>query len=272
MKTCFSIIYVFFSLSLGVLAQEETTSANRQIRDILLELSIKIQNLESIFLVPGNMYIENGDASLALVELEKLQVLMKKIEGKVETMEYEMRSQINSINILNQKISAIIGDKENFVQLGLDETKFAKEQDNESNSVKEMINQENNLSEVYILGQGKNFFNNGEFREAKKNYEKFINIFPDSPFLPEVFILLAETFYKIGEWKNAANSYLEAFSLEPKGTFAPQALFGLAISLGALKEFDQACLTLDEVHLRFPSQNVISESEIMETKGLLNCP
>ena len=50
-----------------------------------------------------------------------------------------------------------------------------------------------------------------------------------------------------------------------------QVSFGLALSLGALKQFDQACLTLEEVNLRFPGQNVISIQNITETKKLLSC-
>ena len=76
----------------------------------------------------------------------------------------------------------------------------------------------------------------------------------------------------MNEWKNAANSYLESFSLKPKGFFAPRALFGLAISLGALEEFDQACLTIEEVQLRFPRQDSINEKDIIGAKTLLQCP
>ena len=38
-----------------------------------------------------------------------------------------------------------------------------------------------------------------------------------------------------------------------------------------LKQFNQACLTLEEVNLRFPGQNVISIQNITETKKLLSC-
>ena len=50
-----------------------------------------------------------------------------------------------------------------------------------------------------------------------------------------------------------------------------QSLFLDLLSLGALKQFNQACLTLEEVNLRFPGQNVISIQNITETKKLLSC-
>ena len=54
-----------------------------------------------------------------------------------------------------------------------------------------------------------------------------------------------------------------------RDSFAPKALFGLAISLGALKQFDQACLTLEEVSLRFPGQKMVTTENILETKWSL---
>ena len=86
-----------------------------------------------------------------------------------------------------------------------------------------------------------------------------------------MFFYLAETHYNTDDWKLSANSYLESFSLDPKGDFAPKALFGLAVSLGGLKQFDQACLTLEEVNLRFPGQNMVSTENILETQKLLSC-
>ena len=102
-------------------------------------------------------------------------------------------------------------------------------------------------------------------------FENFVKNFPNSSLLPEVFYNLAETYYKTDDWKLAATTYLESFSLDPKGDYAPKALFGLAGSLGALKKFNQACLTLEEVNLRFPRQNVVSIENINETKKILSC-
>ncbi len=223
--------------------------------------------------MPENTYIVSGDASLALVELEKLQVVIEKLEGKIETMEYEMRIHMENIRNLSRELSVILGPEGNFSELDdVRQKNISNGGDSRVTSEKQMFKEEDNFSEMKILERAKLFLKNGKYEEAEKEFKNFIEAFPSSSFLPEVFFRLAECQYKIGEWKNAANSYLEAFSLEPKGNFAPEALFGLAISLGGLKQFDQACLTLEEVHMRFPSQKSISDQEITSTKVLLNCP
>ena len=272
MKTGFSIFCVFFIFSAGLFAQDTQFLRGKKIRTLLLELSEKVQDLEAIFLVPDNMHIENGDASYALVELEKIQVLIKKLEGRVESMEYEMSLELKAINKLNQELSLIIGGDESITISGLKEKPVIVDQENNRvASGQVLFEQDQSLLELDALQLGRKLLEDGNFRDAKKSYENFIKNYPNSSHLPEALTYLADSQYKVREWKYAANSYLEAFSLNPNGIFAPTALFGLAISLGALKEFEQACLTLEEVQLRFPRQNVIEEKEILEAKRILNC-
>ena len=272
MKTCFSIICIFCIFCSGVLAQDGHFLREKKIRKFLLELSAKAQDLESIFLVPDNMHIENGDASYALVELEKIQVLIKKLEGRIENMEYQMRLKLSAINKLNQELSSVIGEEGSITGLAVKEKKVMVDQESQNSlSGQILFEQDESFSELDAMQLGKALLENGDVADARNHYKNFTENYPNSSFLPEAFFLLAESQYKMSEWKNAANSYLEGFSLSPNGIFAPPALFGLAISLGALKEFEQACLTLEEVQLRFPSQDVIAEQEIVEAKVLLNC-
>jgi len=269
-KTCFSIFLSTLTLCSVLFAQESVSSSNKKVRTLLEDLSTRIQNLETIFLVPGNMYIENGDASYALVELEKIKVLVKKLEGRVETMEHELRSQIGAIITLNQELSVILDTEGKSIKSpGKGEETL--EEENHFAAEKEIVQREEENSELDTIRKSREFLETGEFEKAKKHYENFIETYPNSPFLPEVFFELADSQYQLGEWKNAANSYLEAFSLEPKGKIAPRALFGLAISLGGLREFDQACLTLEEVQLRFPAQKIIGEQDLIDAKSLMNC-
>ena len=54
----------------------------------------------------------------------------------------------------------------------------------------------------------------------------------------------AETRVKDENWIGAANDYLESFTINPDGDIAAKTLFGLGVSLGAIGEKEQACLTL----------------------------
>ena len=263
------IIYIFFIflVALEIKATENLSFVQKNIKDILLDISEKIESLEKTFLLPDNGFIEDGDASTALVELDKLRVKLKNLEGKIEKIEYNITSQLGHINKNLEKISILVKQFDNSFEL---EKSYIISDINKKGNTGEKIEYDQ-LNDFQSLKRAKIYIENSEFENAKAIFKNFVKDFPNSTFLPEVFFYLAETYYNTDNWKLAANSYLESFSLDPKGDFAPRALFGLAISLGALKQFDQACLTLEEVALRFPGQKMVTTENILETKKLLSC-
>ena len=273
MKKCFlltSFIFIFIFIS-AAFSQNEDFVKRGKIRDLLQQISAKVDALELVFLVPENIYIESGDAPYALVELGKMQYMIKKLEGRVEAMEHELEFQIKVLEKLNAQLLPLIEGKADILDLETKEENYLGVFNINKKSDKELFQGEKIILDLDIAEQANLFFEQGMYEKAITNYEKLIVENPNSSLLPQVFFNLAESQYKIDEWQKAAAAYLEAFSLEPKGPVAPRALFGLAVSLGAFKEFDQACLTLEEVQLRFPSQAVVSETEIQKAKQLLSC-
>ena len=253
------------------LSQERETSKQSHLRGTLDLLNRRISSLQSIFLSPKNIYIETGDAANALVQLQELGENLKIIEGRVEIMEYQIDLQLSEINLL-------IGEIKNKIGMGLHEYDKDRASNNKQLNQELFLENDNPMLEGYsslsknkILETADNAFENGDYERAKTNYKKYIDKFPDSPRLPEVFYKLAKLNYKTLKWKEAANAYLEAFSLKPKGKLAPSTLIGLSKSLGALKEFEQACLTLEEVQLRFPDQRAISSEQIKQLKKSFGC-
>ena len=96
------IIYfsLFFLFALKIQANENLLLEQKNIKDILLDISEKIENLEKIFLIPDNGFIEDGDASIALVELDKLRVKLKKLQGDIEKIEYNLILQLKNNSYL----------------------------------------------------------------------------------------------------------------------------------------------------------------------------
>jgi len=263
------IKYVFLILifAFHAVSAENLLVSKKNIKDILLDISEKIEGLEKTFLLPDNGFIEDGEASTALIELDILRIKLKKLEGELEKIEYKLASQINSINENIKKISATIQKLDSSFVLD----NIYKEYNSKQNQLTYEDTDTNQLNDFQTLEKAKIHINNSEYENAKKIFKNFVTNFPNSLLLPEVLYNLADTHYRTNDWKLAASTYLESFSLDPKGDYAPKALFGLALSLGALKQFNQACLTLEEVNLRFPGQNVISIQNITETKKLLSC-
>ena len=265
----YKIKYVFLILifSFHAVSAENILAGKKNIKDILLDISEKIEGLEKTFLLPDNGFIEDGEASTALIELDILRIKLKKLEGELEKIEYELASQINSINENIKKISATIQKFDNSFVL---DNIYKESNSKQIQSTYEDTNK-NQLNDFQTLEKAKIHINNSEYENAKKIFKNFVTNFPNSSLLPEALYNLADIHYRTNDWKLAASTYLESFSLDPKGDYAPNSLFGLALSLGALKQFNQACLTLEEVNLRFPGQNVISIQNITETKKLLSC-
>jgi len=114
-------------------------------------------------------------------------------------------------------------------------------------------------------------FDNGKTKLAEKRFTEFIEGFPTSAKLSSALFWRAEARVKIENWIGAANDYLESFTVNPDGVSAAKTLFGLGVSLGAIGEKDQACLTLDEVGSRFKNIEKTLLTEIVKAKSLLDC-
>ena len=134
------------------------------------------------------------------------------------------------------------------------------------------------LESLEVLGKEEEFymsalnlFDRGQTKLAEQRLSEFIERFPTSTRLHAVLFWRAEARVKDENWIGAANDYLESFTINPDGESAPKTLFGLGVSLGAIGEKEQACLTLDEVGSRFENIEKSLLVEIVKAKNLLNC-
>ena len=116
-----------------------------------------------------------------------------------------------------------------------------------------------------------NLFDSGQNQLAEQRFSEFIEGFPTSTKLSSALFWRAEARVKNENWIGAANDYLESFTINPNGKSAAKTLFGLGVSLGAIGEKEQACLTLDEVGSRFENIEKTLLAEIIKAKNLLNC-
>ena len=116
-----------------------------------------------------------------------------------------------------------------------------------------------------------NLFDSGQNQLAEQRFSEFIEGFPTSAKLSSALFWRAESRVKNENWIGAANDYLESFTINPNGESAAKTLFGLGVSLGAIGEKEQACLTLDEVGSRFENIEKTLLDEIIKAKNLLNC-
>ncbi|MEM6576936.1 MAG: tRNA lysidine(34) synthetase TilS [Pseudomonadota bacterium] len=93
----------------------------------------------------------------------------------------------------------------------------------------------------------------GSYSEAATQFERFQSNYPGSPLGAQAGLRRGEAMEASGDLTGAARVYLDTFSAAPQGPMAAEALFLVGRSLGRLGKTQEACLTLGEVPLRFPS-------------------
>ncbi|SLN62428.1 tol-pal system protein YbgF [Pseudoruegeria aquimaris] len=111
-------------------------------------------------------------------------------------------------------------------------------------------------------------FEAGDFRTAADQFQAFTQTYPGSPLSAEAHYLRGQAHEALGEMSAAARAFLESFSGTPDGALAPDALYKLGVSLGALGQTNEACVTLGEVEARFPAAPVVQNAQItMQSLG-----
>lgn len=116
------------------------------------------------------------------------------------------------------------------------------------------------ISEQADFDRAREVLGSGDFRTAATLLETFTQTYLGGPLTQEAHFLRGEALSQLGETANAARAYLEAFSGAPDGPRAPEALLKLGRALAALGQGPEACVTLQEVGVRFPGSAPAAEA------------
>lgn len=126
------------------------------------------------------------------------------------------------------------------------------------------------LSEQSDFDRAKALFDSGQNAEAVAAFTAYTQTYPGGALSGEAHFLRGEAEGKQGAWAKAARAYLDSFSGAPSGGRAPDALYKLGVSLEQLGQRDEACLTLSEVGVRFPSSAAAANARTARSE--LACP
>ncbi len=108
----------------------------------------------------------------------------------------------------------------------------------------------------------------GDYQGAAELFSQFDLSYPGSPLAPEANLRKGQALEGLGDTREAARAFLASFTGDSEGPLAPEALFELGAALGRLGQTDQACITLGEVGVRFPSSApAASASQEMASLG-----
>lgn len=101
----------------------------------------------------------------------------------------------------------------------------------------------------------------GDYAQAQQLFAAFTDTYPGGPLSAEAHFLRGESAAATGDWGPAARAYLDSFSGAPDATRAPDSLQRLGVALAELGQLDEACITLAEVEVRYPTAPAVIEAQ-----------
>jgi len=237
------------------------------VRMDITKLSELMQELRSELLITGNSGVSQESVGTILQRLNTLEADLSAALGLVETLEFRVvqiaDDAIRRIGDLEFRLTELEGGDTSTLTtpppLG-GETDIG-------NGGQELASDEQRSFDAGVA-----LYDAGEFQAAAEQFLTFTTTYPGGPLTSEAQYRRGLAFAGLQDWGGAARSYLDSFSGAPDGPFAPVSLFELASSLGALEQTDQACLTLDEIGIRYQNVSVDLGAQILAQKQILACP
>jgi tol-pal system protein YbgF len=117
------------------------------------------------------------------------------------------------------------------------------------------------MGEEADFQKGRNLLDDGDAAGAAAAFLKYTETYPAGAYTADAHFLRGEAEASQEAWSTAARAYLNSFSGDPDGARAPDALLKLGLSLEKLGQRDEACLTLQQVAVRFPGGEQAASAE-----------
>ncbi len=237
------------------------------IRKDIDRLAVQMQDLKTQLLATGNAGVAPDDVGPFLQRLNTLEAELSKALGRVETLE-------NRIRKITEDAETRIGDLEfRLTELeGGDTSALGKvtplggPQAAPTDAPELATDEQRSFNAAMALLEA------GDNTGAAQAFADFITTYPGGPLTSEAQYRRGLALAAAGDWGGAARSFLDSFSGAPDGPFAPLSLLELASSLGQLGQTEQACLTFDEIAIRYPEKGAELADRIATRKQQVSCP
>ncbi len=251
--------------------QAQTSAQAQTLEDVrqdILKLGKMMEGLRTELLTTGNTGVSQESVGTVLQRLNALESELSAALGRVETLQ-------NRVQKISEDATRRIGDLEfRLTELEGGDTSslgtpvpLGGAAVPATNTGPELATDEQRSFNA-ALAQ----LDAGDFQAAADAFGTFITTYPGGPLTSEAQYRRGLAFAGMQAWGDAARNYLDSFSGAPDGPFAALALLELASSLGALNQTEQACLTFDEITIRYPEKGVELADRIATRKQQLSCP
>ncbi len=252
---------LILSLSLSVAPAAFAQSNTQTLADIRQEMSVlyvEIQRLKRELSTTGGL---NGVATggSVLQRVDALEAQLSRLTSQTEQLQFRVDAIVSDGTNRLGDLEFRLCELEAGCDIGsLGETTTLGGGDLPAVVAPAIPQQQNDTAELAI-GERADFeaaaqsLADGADRSAADQFARFIENYPGGPLTSEAHYMRGEALRNLGETAPSARAYLESFSGAPNGPVAPEALYKLGLSLSELGQMQEACVTLGEVNVRFPS-------------------
>lgn len=264
--------YLFapFALSLALLttpvaAQDDETLAD--IRQEMTVLYVEVQRLKRELSTTGGVNT-NLAGTGALDRLNAIESELQRLTSKTEELEFRINSVVsdgtNRIGDLEFRLCELepgcdissLGDTPTLGGGAVPDTGAITPAPSSSQPQTQLAEQEEADFE-----RAQDALASGNYRSAADQFEAFNETYPGGPLSIEAELRRGQALEGLGDVREGARAYLSAFSLDQQGPNAPEALFRLGAALGRLGQTQEACVTLAEVAVRFPTDPSVADAQ-----------
>lgn len=233
------------------LGNSEKMSLNNQdkdnIGDSAKELDEQQESSEQLSDIEGNASLQ--------VKLEQLEYQNRLLNGKVE----ELKNSLQNLEQVVVSIKEKVQKRDEF------------DQGDNNLGYKKLLhnNDEQSYSEEYkdaLL-----LIRKGEYEEAKRKLESFIESNDDKDILSKAYYWLGEIYYALEIYKKSAINFLQSYKLSPYSDKAIDTLNKLGLSLLSLGKDRESCSAFDKLLSEFPNLSPSMKKEISLNRSKAGC-
>lgn len=271
--------FVVFWCLVGLLAMPAAAQSRKEtLADIRQELSIlyvDIQRLKVELSTSGNSNTIGSSGNNALGRIDAIENEMRRLTGKVEDLQFKLERVVKDGTIRIGDLEFRLVELEGGDVSKLGETTTLGGADILQPATPVVVapqtsgNAELAISEQADFDAAKASYTKGDFSRAADQFETYIDNYPGGVLTGDAHYWRGESLAKIDDWSRAARAFLEAFSSAPDGVLAPVSLYRLGISLDKIGQRTEACLTLNEVNVRYPGTD--ADRKARAERLAMNC-
>lgn len=260
---------------MGAAQDKDETLAD--IRQQLTVLYVDIQQLKRELSTTGGAGSTTAGAS-TLERVDAIERQLQVLTGKTEQLQYRVERIVqdgtNRIGDLEFRLVELEGGDLSALgettTLGGDVEDTASTSDSDPAGSGDVVDSsELAVGEEADFARAMTALDGSDFGAAADQFESFVQTYPGSPLEAEAHLRRGQALEGMEEDTRAARAFLEAYSGGPQAGIAPEALYRLGKSLGALGQTNEACVTLNEVGVRYPQSGFVTQAQ--DAMTILDC-